>query len=184
MSESRMMAGHRRARSAGPSRLAKLARSRCGPGCRAAAWRGRADRTLRYEYEMLERQLHDHADARARGRRPAKVPDEVCVVVDQPTEESSSGRAACSGPPTRAETSGRWAAADPRTAGPVGPGQGRRWRTRDGWTGGQPRPVTSATGLASSSRPGPPRPAAFCWTMSANRLAGGTFVARRCPTSD
>lgn len=61
--ESRMMARHRRARSSGPSRLAKLGRCRRGPGCRAAAWRGRADRTLRYEYEMVERRLHDRADA-------------------------------------------------------------------------------------------------------------------------
>lgn len=62
---------------------------------------------------MLERQLHDHSDsdARARGRRPAKVPDEVCVVVDQPTEESSSGRAARSGP---------------RPA-PIRPGGGPQW---------------------------------------------------------
>lgn len=30
------------------------------------------------------------------------------------------------GAPTRADTSGRWAAVDPRTAGSVGPGQGRR----------------------------------------------------------
>lgn len=67
--------------------------------------------------------------ARRRLPETANLPSSCTRSLSAPTlwpGSSSSGGGACSGPPTRAEPSRRWAAVDPRTAGPVGPGQGRR----------------------------------------------------------